>query len=96
MTMANLPRSEYRLTAHARQQMARRGISEAEVNEVLQAPEQVEEVGEGRLVFQSRKLVGVRGTLSLLRVFVDVDRSPPEVVTAYRTSRVAKYWRDKP
>ena len=28
----------------------------------------------------------------VVRVFVDVDRSPAEVVTAYRTSRIAKYW----
>jgi len=26
-----------------------------------------------------------------VRVFVDVDREPPEVVTAYRTSKVEKY-----
>jgi len=24
---------------------------------------------------------------------VDVDRSPAEVVTAYRTSKIDKYWR---
>ena len=29
----------------------------------------------------------------LLRVFVDVDRSPPEVVTVYRTSKMEKYRR---
>jgi len=29
----------------------------------------------------------------LLRVFVDIDREPPEVVTVYRTSKVRKYWR---
>jgi hypothetical protein len=29
----------------------------------------------------------------LVRVFVDVDRDPPEVVTAYRTSKLPKYWR---
>jgi hypothetical protein len=29
----------------------------------------------------------------LLRVLVDVDRAPPEVVTVYRTSRIAKYRR---
>jgi len=28
-----------------------------------------------------------------LRVFVDVRREPPEVVTAYWTSKVEKYWR---
>jgi hypothetical protein len=29
----------------------------------------------------------------LLRVFVDADRIPPEVVSAYRTSKIGKYWR---
>ncbi len=27
----------------------------------------------------------------LLRVFVDIDRIPPEVVTVYRTSKITKY-----
>jgi hypothetical protein len=30
----------------------------------------------------------------LVRVSVDVDREPPAVVTAYRTRKVEKYWRD--
>jgi hypothetical protein len=29
-------------------------------------------------------------------VFVDVHRSPPEVVTVYRTSKIEKYWRSEP
>jgi len=33
------------------------------------------------------------GRTFLLRVFVDVQRRPPEVITAYRTSKIAKYWR---
>lgn len=28
----------------------------------------------------------------LVRVVVDVDRQPAEVVTAYRTTKIAKYW----
>ena len=32
-------------------------------------------------------------TTYLLRVFVDTDREPPEVVTVYRTSKITKYWR---
>jgi len=28
----------------------------------------------------------------LVRVIVDTDESPPRVVTAYRTSKIAKYW----
>jgi hypothetical protein len=30
----------------------------------------------------------------LLRVFVDVDRNPAEVVTVYRKSQVSKYWQE--
>jgi len=30
-----------------------------------------------------------------VRVFVDVDRRPAEVVTAYRTSKIGKYWREE-
>jgi hypothetical protein len=32
----------------------------------------------------------------LVRVGVDVDRNPPEIVTVYRTSNVRRYWRDAP
>jgi len=59
---------------------------------VLTAPEQRIELGPGRAVLQSR-IADVAGRAFLLRVFVDVERRPAEVVTAYRTSKVAKYWR---
>jgi len=32
----------------------------------------------------------------LVRVIVDVDRDPAEVVTAYRTSNVTRYWKELP
>ena len=33
----------------------------------------------------------IDGKSYLIRVFVDVDRTPPEIVTAYRTSKIRKY-----
>ena len=36
-------------------------------------------------------MMGNPEKLYLLRVFVDIDREPPEVVTAYRTGKVEKY-----
>jgi hypothetical protein len=60
----------------------------------LAAPEQRHAARPGRDVLQSR--IGVAGKTYLLRVFVDVDRQPAEVVTVYRTSRVGKYWRTDP
>ncbi len=73
--------------------MARRQIAEEDVVKVLATPEQIVTVREGRAVYQSRFQFGDSPKVYLLRVFVDVDRTPPEVVTVYRTSKVAKYWR---
>ena len=93
--MAKHPRSitTYRLTEHARLEMTRRQISEAEVDSVLAAPGQTECVREGRAVYQSRVEWGEPSKTYLLRVVVDIDRQPSEVVTVYRSSKVQKYWR---
>jgi len=31
----------------------------------------------------------------LVRVFVDVDRRPADVITVYLTSKIAKYWKEE-
>jgi hypothetical protein len=92
--MAELsPIHDYILTDHVRQEMARRQITESDVATVLLKPGQVETVRPGRAVYQSKLTLGNPERLYLLRVFVDIDREPPEVVTAYRTRKVEKYWR---
>jgi len=35
--------------------------------------------------------MGPAGQEYLMRVFVDIDRDPAEVVTVYRTSKIGKY-----
>jgi hypothetical protein len=84
------PIKHWVLTPHAEEEIAGRGIDPATVAAVLAAPEQRLPVRSGRDVLQSR--VTQDGKMYLIRVFVDVDRDPPAVVTAYRTSKVAKYW----
>jgi len=79
------------LTDHGRAQLAARGITEAEVRRVLGEPESVAEVRPGRVVAQAVLSAGNPPGDRLLRVLVDVDRDPPEVVTAYRTSKISKY-----
>jgi hypothetical protein len=88
------PITEYRLTDHARLEIKRRGIIESQVAQVLAAPEQVQALRSGRAVYQSRIEFIELSKVYLLRVFVDFDRKPPEVVTVYRTSKIEKYWRD--
>ena len=90
------PITTYRITDHAQREMARRQIQAADVRRVLAVPEQTEVIRPGRVVYQSRAAWGEPPTTYLLRVFVDVDRQPVEVVTVYRTSKIAKYWRGAP
>jgi hypothetical protein len=87
------PILNYRITDHAKQEMDRRHVSEADVAIVLATPEQSDFVRTGREVYQSRLDFGEPPRLYLLRVFVDIDREPIEVVTVYRTSKIGKYWR---
>ena len=66
------------------------------VRNVLVAPEQQLELRLGRIVLQSRIEMGDPAKLYLIRVIVDTDHEPAEVVTSYRTSRISKYWRVQP
>jgi|LakMenEpi09Aug11_1017355.scaffolds.fasta_scaffold14200_1 hypothetical protein len=77
-----------RWTDHAWFEANRRGIGVAEVEATLQSPGQILILRPGRAVWQS-----VLPSGRLLRVFVDIDRIPCEIVTVYCTSKVAKYWR---
>ena len=92
--MPGMETRHYVFTPHARVEMARRGLSERTVRDVLGAPGQRLEIRPGRVVYQS--IVEVQGGVGrgLVRVIVDVDRRPFAVVTAYRTTRIAKYWRE--
>ena len=88
------PITTYRLTDHAQTEMARRHITVADVTHVLAAPEHTEVVRPGRVVYQARVTWGTTATTYLLRVFIEIDRQPPAVVTVYRTSKIAKYGKE--
>jgi hypothetical protein len=85
------PIDEYRITGHASFEMERRGIDEAILRKVLTGPEQRHTLRPGRDVLQSK--IEFEGKTYVVRVIVDVDPKPAEVVTAYRASNIAKYWR---
>lgn len=93
--MSALPITEYVFSEHARFELLRRGLSEEAVRAIHLSPEQRIEVRPGRVVLQSKVFLEPSGTVFLLRVFEDIDRRPAEVVTAYRTSKVEKYWRTR-
>ena len=59
---------------------------------VLNNPQQVVAAMGGRKVYQSRVDFG-SGETYLVRAIVDDTLDPPVVITAYRTSKIDKYWR---
>jgi hypothetical protein len=81
------------ITGHALHQMQRRSIPVDLVNKIVEAPEQSVEVRPGRLVLQSKVMMGEPLSKFLIRVFVDVAGETVEVVTVYRTRKIEKYWR---
>jgi hypothetical protein len=84
---------DYVITVHAALEMKRRDLSEDTIRSVLAAPGQRLEARPGRVILQSRISLGAPAREFLARVFVDVDRRPAEVVTAYRSTKIGKYWR---
>ena len=93
--MPSQPITEFVITPHAQFEMRRRGLNEDTVRRILSAPEQRLDVRPGRILLQSRVSMGEPARMYLIRVIVDIDRLPTEVVTAYRTSKVSKYWRSQ-
>jgi len=77
------------VSPHASFEMRRRGITLGEVTAVVRNPGQTVPSKKGREIRQS--LVGMRGRL-LLRVVVRETNVAYRVVTAYKTSKVSKYW----
>ena len=74
--------------------MARRGLPLAVVESVLAAPAQkVREHGD-IVCYQSE--VEINQKPYLVRVMVNESTTPPTVVTAYRTSKISKYWKGIP
>lgn len=88
------PVKTYLITPHARVEMQGRSITERTVRGVLIAPGQRHRVRPGRDVLQSKLTSGNPPKTYVVRVFVDVDRQPAEVVTVHKSSKVAKYWKE--
>jgi hypothetical protein len=84
---------EYVLTDHALMEMRRRGITEKDLKKVMDSPDQKIDIRKDRRVYQSKLFFGKPSRHYLVRVFVDINHEPNEVVTVYRTSKIEKYWR---
>ena len=83
----------YELSNHVREEIARRRIPLATVESVLANPQQkVSEHGDV-LCYQSNMEINQKEYL--VRIMVNEVRTPARVVTVYRTSKIAKYWKTR-
>jgi hypothetical protein len=82
---------EYWFSEHARVEMRRRNIGEALLEAVLSNPEQI--VSERGILKAYQSKCDMGGKMFLLRVIVNDSVHPAIVVTAYRTTKIEKYWR---
>ena len=73
--------------------MDRRGIPESWVGEALRPAEQIVEGHGGRSVAQQRRRI--RRREKLLRVVFEETQDKYIVITAYLTSDIKRYWKDK-
>lgn len=81
---------ELPLTKHAIYEMHRRNISAAEVAAVFENPMQKIKVTEKREIWQNKTVVGEK--VYLLRIVVEL-KPKLAIVTAYKTSKIGKYWK---
>jgi hypothetical protein len=77
----------------AKRKMERRGIRQLWVTEALTSPEQIVEGHGGRWVAQQRRRIGRRE--KLLRVVFEETEEEYVVITAYLTSDIKRYWKDR-
>lgn len=86
---------KFRLAPHAQEEAERRGVPRDLLELVLNSPQQVVEAAGGRRAYQSQLDFG-GGRIYMVRAIVDERTTPPTVITVYRTSKIAKYWRGEP
>jgi len=80
------------ITDHARFELQRRGIEEADVITVVNQPQQRISSMKGRLVLQSKFFDKTERKEMILRVVGKESVEGFVVITAYKTSKIAKYW----
>ena len=85
---------QIRWRPHARERLVERGIDIKLVQEALTRPDQIISRGRQKIIHKRYYDFHCRKEY-LLRVFIEEHVEERMIRTVYRTSKIAKYWRDK-
>ena len=77
---------------HAVFEMKRRGIEKESVKEVVERPQQEIPSRNNKIILQSKYLNSQQNKEMLLRVIGRKTGGEFFIITAYKTSRIEKYW----
>jgi len=80
------------ISDHAHFEIERRQLSEEMVRNVVQNPEQVVKLKKERKIYQSKYHDSAEAKDMILRVICEERHNLLFVITAYRTSKIDKYW----
>jgi len=78
------------ISDHAAIEIGRRNIRSADIEQVINNPQQTLSIRPGRQIYQF--IIEMNSKPYLLRLIID-EGTPPTLVTVYRTSKIKKYWR---
>jgi hypothetical protein len=79
----------FQYSKHATQQIKARGIDEKTISAVIASYDKIVTDSTGLTIYQ--KLIQEQGKDYLYRVFVNKERNPFLIVTAYKTTKISKY-----
>lgn len=80
---------DFSLSAHAKERIRDRGLDLQTISLIIKHPDAVQKESDCKQIFQ--KIIGEKGSKYLYRIFVNICKQPPLVITAYKTSKIDKY-----
>ena len=81
----------YIISKHCYEQIKLRAINVEEIDLVLKNPDNILKQDNNIAVYQALN----ENKNYLFRIFVNIKKQPKLVVTAYKTSKISKYYEDK-
>lgn len=85
-------KDKYSLSDHAEQQIRRRGLTHEIVFDVLANPDQEIKLDESKTIYQKIIYWQPESKNYLIRVIVNLAKDPQLIITAYKTSKINKYY----
>ena len=82
-------------TEHALFEMKRREIAKEHIQAAIENPEQLIDEYSGRLCFQNKYFDEIENNEMILRVIAEKSKDDYVIITAYKTSKIKKYWKQE-